>query len=145
MHFETIEHRRVTIKELEGEDRKRAVKEYLRQLQVYEIMDKDKIAIDKNIADKLLSIYSESNKFIGVILVRFINEKVGYLEISVPNPAWNMRYGTEALHQIVKRCKVMELKMLTLKESDIVKRYKAERPEIFFKGTNKINFIKVNV
>ncbi len=144
MHFETIEHRRVTIKQIvEDKERKRAIKEYLRQLEVYEVMEKDKIVIDKNITDDMFFvIYSEDNKFIGVILMKSINEKVGYLEISVPNPVWNMRYGTEALHQFVKRCKGM--KILKLKEdSDIVLRYKIERPKIFFGDTNQVNFVNV--
>ena len=141
MHFETIKHRRVTIKQMvEAEERKRAIKEYLRQLKIYEIMEKDKITIDEN--DEFFVIYSEDNKFIGVILMKSINEKVGYISISIPNPAWNMRYGTEALHQFIKRCKGM--KILTLKEdSDIVVRYKIERPKIFFGETTQVNFVNV--
>ena len=57
MHFETIEHRRVTIKQIvEDKERKRAIKEYLRQLEVYEVMEKDKIVIDKNITDDMFSL-----------------------------------------------------------------------------------------
>ena len=83
MHFETIKHRRVTIKQMvEAEERKRAIKEYLRQLKIYEIMEKDKITIDEN--DEFFVIYSEDNKFIGVILMKSINEKVGYISISIP-------------------------------------------------------------
>lgn len=136
MHFGTIEHRRVTIKELrERKEIKREIDEYHRQVQCYSIMDKDKIMIDKSdIADVMyLSIYNESKKPIGMLKLTLSNdEKVGYLEISIPNPEWSWRYGTEAVHQFVKRCSKTSIEELILNEENaIVSRYKSERPELF--------------
>lgn len=148
MQFDEIKHRRVTIKEAKNkEDLKREINEYNRQLQVYPIMENDKIAIEKySVTDVMyLSIYSESNKMIGIIKLKLSNdEKVGSAEISIPNPEWCRRYGTEALHQFVKRCKETSIVMLTLEEENtIVSRYKSERPNVFFAGTTQVNFIKV--
>lgn len=147
MHFETIKHRRVTIKQLTTrQELREEINEYLRQLQSYPVMEEDKIAINRNIADEIyLSIYSESNKFIGIIKLTASNdEKIAYLEISIPNSAWSMRYGTEALHQTIKRCKEMSEMRVTLnKENSIVLRYKEERPNIFWGDTFEINFKNV--
>ncbi len=146
MHFGTTEHRRVTIKETKNkEDLKRELKEYNRQLQVYPIIENDKIEIERDsVVDVIyLSIYSESNKMIGIIKLKLsYGERVANAEISIPNPEWCRRYGTEALHQFVKRCKETSIIILTLEENTIVCRYKNERPEVFFAGTT-VNFIKV--
>lgn len=138
MQFSEIKHRRVTIKPLNNkQELKRALKEYNRQLQVYPL-NNNKIEIDKD--DIYLSIYSERNKWIGLIKLKLShNEKVGNIEISIPNPEWCMRYGTEALHQFVKWCKTSISILILEEENSIVQRYKNERPEIFFEG-NRVNF-----
>lgn len=149
MHFETIEHRRVTIKQsMQRGERKSKIEEYLRQCLVesYRVMEKDKISFHNNIADELyLDIYNESDKFIGIVKITLSNdEKVGYLEISIPNPEWSLRYGTEALHQVIKRCKETSLTTLILNENNvIVTRYKAQRPNVVQKENNEVDFKEV--
>lgn len=95
MHFGTTEHRRVTIKETKNkEDLKRELKEYNRQLQVYPIIENDKIEIERDsVVDVIyLSIYSESNKMIGIIKLKLsYGERVANAEISIPNPEWCRR------------------------------------------------------
>lgn len=148
MHLKTIKHRRVTIKQsTKRGERKSRNEEYLRQCLVesYGVMEKDKISFNNNIADELyLDIYNESDKFIGIVKITLSNdEKVGYLEISIPNPVWSLRYGTEALHQVIKSCKETSLTRLILNEENaIVTRYKAQRPNIV--PENEVDFKKVN-
>lgn len=143
MKFQTVEHRRITIKEAD----KRDLKEYKRQLNYCFIKEKDKIEIAEDLSDEhtnYLAIFKEDKKMIGLIKVLEKSKFSVEAEISIPNDAWCLRYGTDSIHQFVKECKRRRILILKLKEENlIVKLYKKQRPEVFF-NENTINFTYVN-
>lgn len=143
MKFQTVEHRRLTIKEAD----KRDLKEYKRQLNYCSMEEKDKIEIAENLSDEgtsYLAIFKEDKKMIGLIKVSEKSKISVEVEISIPNEAWCLRYGTDAIHQFVKECKRERILFVKLKEENlIVKMYKMQRPEVFF-NENTINFAFVN-
>lgn len=131
MRFENFNTRRITIRKAKKSD----IKEYQQQLQTHDMFQMDKISI---ISDgQYLALESDAGKMIGLIRVTTVKEnEKAYIEISVPNEAWRRKYGTEALHQFAKCCKIRKMyKKLILKESNsIAETYKKERPQVFENG-----------
>lgn len=139
MQFKTLKTRRVTIRKMNKKD----YEEYQTQLKIHNTVKDDKI--NKKINFEYLTILNEDKKMIGIIQVDDLGDKQAYIEISVPNDAWNRRYGTEALHQFIKCCEERKIyKKLYLKaENTIVQKYKKERPNKF--EENESNKIRLKI
>lgn len=129
MHFEEFGGRRTLIRKAVKSD----FKDYELHTGIHSMREYDKIDYDK-ISElpncQYLAIERENGKMIGIIKID-MSEREMFVEISIPNDAWNMRYGTDALHQFIKCCQERKLcDVLRLKkENTIILRYKRERPE----------------
>ena len=126
MHFKEFRGRKTLIRKA----LKRDMEEYKTQICTHHnsMMNYDKISEDSKY--EYLAIERENGKMIGLIKID-MSVKEMFIEISIPNYAFKMRYGTEALRQFIKCCKERELcEVLRLKkENTIIERYRCEKPE----------------
>lgn len=53
----------------------------------------------------ILSIKDKRNKIVGKIEIFDIGVKKAFISIEIPNESWRVKYGTEAVNQIIKICK----------------------------------------
>ena len=119
------------------------LKEYKRQLTYCTyVTAEDKIeTTEVGTNETYIAIFKDQNKMIGLIKLSLNDTRaIGELTVSIPNEMWSLRYGTEAVHQILKECKRMNIKVLELSENTLTQRYKLQRPKLFFADTYKINF-----
>lgn len=93
-------------------------------------------------------IKDKSYNLIGIIKISRVKE-YAYINICIPNEAFRIRYGTEALHKFIKQLddcttrKLYKLRYLYLAENNsIIETYKRERPEMFTKTDDRIIRIK---
>lgn len=132
MHkFEEFRGRRVTLKRASWSE----FDNYRSQLTLY-AKAKDRLNIMKNADTGYLTIMDENSKMLGLIQIDEVEEDVACVKISIPNKVWEERYGKEAIHQFIKCCRERKLyKRLYFKsDSNIVREYKKERPEVLNKN-----------
>lgn len=135
MQFEPFGNRRITICKANKSD----LESYMTQLEVHHVSNGLDISEEGN-NYYYLKIEDISQRLIGIIRVNEINRNEANVDISIPNEAWNFRYGTEAVHQFVKCCKERKLyKKIKFEESVLSIRYKVERPEMFENDNIVIN------
>lgn len=137
--FETFKARRITLEEAT----KRNFKEYKLSTIMQNVETKDKLNIISNPTTKYISVENEDGKMLGLIRIDEIEEMVACVKVSIPNKAWEKRYGKETIHQFIKCCKERKLyKRLYFKsDNELVKEYKKERPEML----NKNYYIDIDV
>lgn len=102
----------------------------------------DKFAIiEDDKAIYYLKVNDCDGKLIGLIQISEIDPKTAHLKVSIPNKSWELRYGTEVVHQFVKwSLKNKPYKRIYFKENDTIRRYKVERPEKFVNNNYYIDF-----
>ena len=137
--FKTFKARRITIEKA----RKGDLKEYRTRLLVQHKEAKDKLNILEDSSIFYLKVKNEDGKMIGLIQINEIDQDVACVKISIPNKAWEKRYGKETIHQFIRCCKERKLyrRVYFKSDNDIVREYKKERPEML----NKNFYIDINV
>lgn len=135
---ETFGNRRVTISEATEND----FVTYKEQLNTLWTPTKDRLAIiEEDKAIYYLKVNDRDGKLIGLIQISEIDSKTAYFKVSIPNKSWELRYGTETVHQFVKwSLQNKPYNRIYFKENDTVCRYKSQRPEMF---TNNNYYIDI--
>lgn len=127
MQFKTFESRRVTLKKAS----KKAKQEYKSQVILHDV-EQDKLNIFESSDTGYLKIENEDGKMLGLIQINEIDSNTIHVKISIPNKCWQIKYGTEALHQFIKCCEERKLykRIYLKKDNEIIQRYKKERPDM---------------
>lgn len=124
--------RRVTISKANASD----LQDYKKQATTYGISTKERIIIiPKDDTRYYLKVQNSDSKLIGLIQVSEIDTQTAEIKVSIPNQPWDVRYGSEVVHQFVKY--FLENKpysRIYFKKNETVDRYKGERPEMFANG-----------
>lgn len=106
---------------------------YKEQLNALLIPTEERLTIVKNdSAFSYLKVKNSDSKLIGIIQINEIDSTAAVIKFSIPNKSWEMKYGTEVIHQFVKY--VIETKAYTriyFRKNKTTERYKRERPRLF--------------
>ena len=108
---------------------------YRRQIITYLVPSKEKINVLNDESHFYLKIQDMDLRLIGIVQIAEIDETTAEIKVSIPNEPWELRYGTEVIHQLVKNFTMKKTySRIYLKKSKTVDRYKKERPEMFKNG-----------
>lgn len=122
MQFKTFTARRITLKKATNSD----LEEYKQQVKRYRT-NTDTFNLLKEFF--YIKVEKENGKMIGLIQVNQIDNFTASIKASFPNNLWETSYGTEAIHQFIKCCKMRKLyrRIYFATNNLITKKYMIER------------------
>ena len=111
------------------------LQKYKKQITTYAVSTKNRINILEDSSYYYLKIQDADSKLIGLVQISEIDTMAAEIKVSIPNSPWELRYGTEVVHQLVKYfIENKPYSRIYLKKNETVDRYKKERPEMFANG-----------